>query len=674
MKRYAVILHIPLSLMMCFALEWMSRHSFSEAWLFVTERTGAFLYNSYLIFVVYLLSFIGKKRTFWRMLISAVFVTLGIINCIILFNRVSPFGFSDIGMVGDLLTMQNTNYFSWGQAIVSASAILGYIIYLIILFKITKPDESILSLPVRLCIILLSFISVIPLTYGLRKTGVLTSYFGNLAQGYSDYGYIYGFATSALDRGMTRPLGYSEKTIRSILRKSNDDETTLDPGDAPNIVVVLLESYFDVDEANFIICDEDPMPFFHYLEDNYSTGHMTAPVVGAGTCNTEFEVLTGMTCQFFGPGEYPQKTVFKDIKNCESAASVLKPLGYSSTAVHNYGGDFYSRKNAFSKMGFDRFICEETLDITDYTPMGSWPTDGILIQPTLDAMAATDGPDFVYTITVGTHGDYPGYEVIKDPAIGVITKGKTTAANYQWLYYINMLHNMDNWMQDYIMALNSTGEDTLVIMFGDHLPTIGHREREVKTRDLYQTKYVTWNNFGMKKKDADLYAYQVVAEYMDRLGIHEGNFFKYNQAKIAAGVKAGSDRYIYDLGTLQYDLLYGRRYLYGDGDPYPSTDIAMGMYDISIDRTYRFADRLYIYGDGFTRWSKVFVNDEKVDTTYMSGQVLSIDEKDIHDGDTIQVGHVGDSFMDNSSSVFQRSNSFMVTLPKNTVIAGGEYK
>ena len=345
--------------------------------------------NSYIIFVVYLLVFLGRKRTFWRMVISAFFVTLGIINCVILLNRVSPFGFSDIGLVGDLLTMQNTNYFSWGQAIVSLAAIGGYIVYLVILYRITKPEPAKLSFPIRAIIVTLAFISIAPITYGLRKADVLTSYFGNLAQGYYDYGYIYGFTTSALDRGMTKPIGYGKERIERIISQDDAGETTLDRENAPNIVVVLLESYFDVGEASFIRCSEDPMPFFHSLEKNYSTGHMTAPVVGAGTCNTEFEILTGMTCQFFGPGEYPQKTVLKEIDSCESAASVLKTLGYSSTAVHNYGGDFYSRRNAFSKMGFDRFICEETLDITDYTPMGSWPTDGILIQPTLDAMAAT---------------------------------------------------------------------------------------------------------------------------------------------------------------------------------------------------------------------------------------------------------------------------------------------
>ena len=674
MKEHALVLHIPLSLIMCFALEWMSRHSFSEALSFVMERPLAYLYNSYLIFVVYMLVFLGRKRTFWRMVISAFFVTLGIVNCIILLNRVSPFGFSDIGLIGDLLTMQNTNYFSWGQAIVSLFAIGAYIVYLVILYKKTEAEPVRFSLPIRTLIVALCLLSIAPVTYVLKKVDVLTSYFGNLAQGYYDYGYIYGFATSALDRGMTRPIAYSKQRIGHILDSDERaGETDLSAHGTPNIVVVLLESYFDVDEVSFIRCSEDPMPFFHSLEREYSTGHMIAPVVGAGTCNTEFEILTGMTCQFFGPGEYPQKTIFKEIESCESAASVLKTLGYSGTAVHNYGGDFYSRRNAFSKMGFDRFICEETLDITDYTPMGSWPTDDILIQPTLDAMAATGSPDFVYTITVGPHGDSPTKKIEDDPAIEVTCKGKTTDVTNRWEYYINRLHDMDNWMRDYISALDSTGEDTIVIMFGDHLPTMGLYEREVSTHDLYRTKYVTWNNFGMAKKDVDLYAYQVLAEYLGRLGIHEGNFFRYNQAKKAAGQDADSDMFLFNLAQLQYDLLYGKRYMYEDGNPYPGNgDITMGMYDISINRTYRYADRLYIYGDGFTKWSKVYVDGEKVDTEYKSGQVLTIDADSISDGNTITVCHVGDSFMDNSSEVFSTSNSFMVTLPHNEVIAGGE--
>ena len=653
LNKHALLTHIPLSLAMCFALEWMSQHSFMEAMNFVVNHTGAYLYNSFLIFSVYNLVFLTKRKTFLRMVISAVFVMLGIINCVILFNRVTPFGFTDLSMIGDLLTMQNTNYFTADQAAMSVAAIGVYALLMVRLFIKGAQQKPKYPFWLRLALVVFCFVTIPFSTRILQNNGVLTNYFGNLAQGYKNYGYLYGFATSILDRGMSKPKDYSDETVKSILKKTDMGENTIDEENLPNIVVVLLESYYDVSEADFIETSEDPMPFFHYLEENYSTGHCTVPVVGAGTCNSEFEVLTGMSCQFFGPGEYPQKTVLKQT-NVESVADILGEIGYGTHVVHNNGGNFYSRANAFSMMGFDTFTCKEMLDITDYTPLGSWPLDDILIPATMDAMNSTESSDFVYTITVGTHGDYPTYQVIEDPAIEVNAKGKTEEQNWQWEYYINMLHNMDTWMKNYVEALNSTGEDTLLIMFGDHLPTMGLTEEEIATGDLYQTKYVTWNNFGMEKEDMDLTTYQLVSEYLDRLGIHGGTMIDYNQYQTNAGVDASSDEYLEDLEMLQYDLLYGERYAYDQGDPYPSSDLIMGINDVVIDAAYLYGDKLHIYGDNFTKWSKVYVNGEKVTTSYESGQVLTISADSIENGDTICVCQVG-----SSSTIFRSSNDYM---------------
>ena len=653
LNKHALLTHIPLSLAMCFALEWMSQHSFMEAMNFVVNHTGAYLYNSFLIFSVYNLVFLTKRKTFLRMVISAVFVMLGIINCVILFNRVTPFGFTDLSMIGDLLTMQNTNYFTADQAAMSVVAIGIYALLMVRLFIKGAQQKPKYPFWLRLALVVFCFVTIPFSTRILQNNGVLTNYFGNLAQGYKNYGYLYGFATSILDRGMSKPKDYSDETVKSILKKTDMGENTIDEENLPNIVVVLLESYYDVSEADFIETSEDPMPFFHYLEENYSTGHCTVPVVGAGTCNSEFEVLTGMSCQFFGPGEYPQKTVLKQT-NVESVADILGEIGYGTHVVHNNGGNFYSRANAFSMMGFDTFTCKEMLDITDYTPLGSWPLDDILIPATMDAMNSTESSDFVYTITVGTHGDYPTYQVIEDPAIEVNAKGKTEEQNWQWEYYINMLHNMDTWMKNYVEALNSTGEDTLLIMFGDHLPTMGLTEEEIATGDLYQTKYVTWNNFGMEKEDMDLTTYQLVSEYLDRLGIHGGTMVDYNQYQTNAGVDASSDEYLEDLEMLQYDLLYGERYAYDQGDPYPSSDLIMGINDVVIDAAYLYGDKLHIYGDNFTKWSKVYVNGEKVTTSYESGQVLTISADSIENGDTICVCQVG-----SSSTIFRSSNDYM---------------
>lgn len=657
LNEYSLIEHIPLSLIMCFVMEWLSRHSFLEAWGFVVNHTGAYLYNSYLIFVCYSLCYLITRRTFVRMVVSAVFVALGITNCIILLNRVTPFGFTDLYMIGDLFTMQNTNYFTSDQAALAVTAIAIYSALMVRLFIKGKKLKPKFPYPVTLAFIIACFISVPFTTSALQGKGILSSYFGNLAQGYLDYGYLYGFSTSIFSRGMKEPIGYSEKNIQNIVEETKQGESTVDKENAPNVIVVLLESFYDVDECNFMETAEDPTPFFHYLEDNYSTGHLTVPVVGAGTCNSEFEVLTGMSCQFFGPGEYPQKTILKKT-DCESFASDLKKIGYGSHVVHNNGGNFYSRANAFSMMGFDTFQSKEMLDITEYTPMGSWPTDDILIDATVEAMDATDAPDFVYTITVEAHGDYPTEPVEEDSHVAITCENKTEEQTNMWQYYVDRLHNVDEFMQAYIEALDARGEDTLVIMFGDHLPTMGLTEKEVATGNLFKTKYITWNNFDMEKKDQDLTSYQLVAEYLDRLGIHEGTMTNYHQSKMAEGTKAGSLSYMKDLKELQYDLLYGERYAYNGEDKYPASDLVMGVKDIVIDRAYYFNGRLHVYGENFTKWSKVYVNGEKVSTEYQSGQHLTVKASAVNDGDTITVCQVG-----SSDTIFRESNQFTVVDP-----------
>ena len=659
--KYSFFMHIPLALALVFLMEWLSRHSFIEACGFVADHTGPYLFNSYCVFVALSIVFLSKRRGWWRVFISMFFIILGIINCVILLNRVSPFGYTDLYMISDLLTMQDSNYFSAEQAMLTVAALIIYVILMVIYVIKGPKKQNAKPFWQRLVLVLVLFASLYPSTLFLRQSGIMTSYFGNLAQGYLDYGYLYGFSTSVLDRGMSRPFGYSKSKIESILDKDSAYVQTLEvPSEddsMPNVVVMLLESFYDVSESDFLETSEDPIPYIHYLEENYSTGHCIVPVVGAGTCNTEFEVLTGLSCNFFGPGEYPQKTILKET-DVESYADVFSDLGYGTHVVHNNGGNFYSRANAFSMMGFDTFTSKELLDITDYTPLGNWPTDDILIDGTLDAMDSTEQTDFVYTITVEGHGSYPTYPVEEDPVIKVNAVGKTEEENYAWSYYINRIYNVDDFVQKYIEALDARGEDTLVIMFGDHLPTMGLTDEEVATGDLYKTKYFTWNNFGMEKIDEDLASYQLVSEFLNRLNIHTGNINAYHQTAMAEGKQYGTNDYMSDLKMLQYDIMYGDRYTYELGTEYGPSDLIMGVNDVVIDSAYFFNGRLHIYGDEFTKWSKVFVGDEMVSTKYESGQMLSIKASDVANGDTIKVCQMG-----SSNTVFRESNEYVVYDP-----------
>lgn len=657
LDKYALIFHIPLAMLLVLVNESLSRHSLIDGFGFIVNHPGAYLYNSYIIYVILLLVFLSPRRLFMRLVMMAVVILFGIINCIILNNRVTPFGFTDLAMVGDLLTMQNTKYFTAQQAGISLIAILIFVFLMVMLHMRGKKQQVKTKLWVRIVVCVVGFASLIPVTRVCQDTGVVQTYFGNLAQGYLDNGYAYGFAMSVVGRGMNEPSGYSEKTVEKIVNDTEKGDSTLGKV-KPNIIVVLLESCFDVDEYPALSYNQDPIPYFHELEKNYSTGHLTVPVVGAGTCNTEFEMLTGMSCKFFGPGEYPQKTILKK-RDCESTADVIKKLGYGTHVVHNNGGNFYSRANAFSQMGFDTFTSKELLDITDYTPLNTWPTDDILVGATKDALDSTKSPDYCYTITVGTHGDYPTEKVIKNPKIKVKVKGVDQGRQNQWEYYCNMLNNMDRFLKEYTDMLAKRGEPTLLICFGDHLPTMGLQNSDVKQHDIYQTKYITWNNFGMEKKDQDLTAYQLVSTYFDRLGIHGGTIVDYNQTMTERGISGKSQEYLKNLQILQYDLLYGKRYAYHGVDMYPASDLVMGILPVKIDRIYDYDDRLHIYGENFTPWSKVYVNGEKVNTTYESGQVLSINADGVTGGSTIVVNQLG-----SNNTIFRSSNEFQLKLPQ----------
>ncbi len=126
LDRHALLFHIPFALLLCFVIEAISRHSALDSLRFIVNEPVAYIYNSYIIFVFLTICFLTRRQAFVRILVAALFIAMGIANGIILLNRVTPFGFSDIGMIGDLLTMQNTGYMSKGESIVIIAAIVVF--------------------------------------------------------------------------------------------------------------------------------------------------------------------------------------------------------------------------------------------------------------------------------------------------------------------------------------------------------------------------------------------------------------------------------------------------------------------------------------------------------------------------------------------------------------------
>lgn len=637
-NKISLLLHFVLAFGINFLIEAISRHSAIKAVEYLSVSPRAFLFNTYMIFATFFIVYIVRRRVFTRIIISVLWLVLGIVNGYMLSVRVTPFNAQDLKVVGDAITMID-KYFSGIQGVLIISGIVIVIAWLVSMWKRGAIYQGKMYRIPAIIITAAAIWSIVPITDLMIEHRIVSDYFGNIAFAYEDYGLPYCFAASLFNTGIEKPGAYSEKVIDEIGQEGALLETSFDSKVKPNIILIQLESFFDTNEIEFFTTSEDPIPTFRYIMDNYTSGYFKVPSVGAGTANTEFEVLTGMNLRYFGPGEYPYKTILK-YQETESVASVLKEFGYGAHALHNNGGNFYSRADVFNNMGFDSYTSKEFMNVLQYTENG-WAKDDVLTQHILNSMDSTEQQDFVFCITVEGHGDYPEEAVIENPRIqveGMEDEGRTNA----WEYYVNHLYETDLFIKDLISELEKRGEPTVLIMYGDHLPTMGLEAKDLKSRYLYNTNYVVWDNMGLKEEDRNVPTYQLMSDVFEKLGIRSGIVFNYHQDK------RETRDYLKNLELLQYDMLYGENYIYGgkenayardEDDIFQMGILDVHLYDVqmNLDGTYSF------YGDNMTANSKIYVNGEKQSTKFLNNARIELREYELQEGDSIVVSQVGSS-------------------------------
>ena len=646
MNRFSLIFHALLACIINFVIEAISRHSVVAAWDYMTGTPLVFLYNAFMIFVTFSIVYLFKRRIFVRMIIGAIWVILGIANGYILLKRVTPFNAQDLKIAGDGIALIN-NYCNGFEVVVIAVGAVALLIWLISMWRrggqyAGKIHHIAALIGLIVCGVLYTFVTNIAI-----DKRVVSTYFGNIAFAYEDYGLPYCFSASLFNTGISEPNGYTKKAMAKIDKDGelNQTATSRSSDELPNIIVVQLESYFDVANAEFFTTSEDVCPNLHNLYQNYSNGYFKVPSVGAGTANTEFEVLTGMNLRYFGPGEYPYKTYSKKHPT-ESAATALASLGYGTHALHDNTGNFYSRANVFNNMGFDTFTSKEFMNVLQTTENG-WAKDEILTQHIMEAMDTTKQEDFVFTVSVQGHGNYPETQVIENPKIKV--EGiEDEALKNKWEYYVNQVYEMDQFVGDLIKAVEERNEPSVVVFYGDHLPTMGLKAEDLKSRYLYNTNYVIWDNIGLQKDDKNIPAYQLMSEVLNRLDIHSGTVFNYHQQR------KGTKNYLSDLELLQYDILYGKQYVYNGKAPITEGHMVMGIRNVSLSSIVPQLNSGYsLYGENFTKYSRVYVNGEKQKSSFLNNTRINLSETELKDGDVIQVGQVG-----SSDTIFRMSDKY----------------
>lgn len=649
---------VVLAIVLDIILEILGRHSFLDTMKYIVNEPMVFLYNCSIIFFTLTLALLMRKRVFGYGIISFAWLLCGITNCIVLGFRITPFSAIDMLMARNTITIID-KYFTVWQIVAIVAALFLALVAIIVLFLKSPTIQGNIYRVRTTVMIVATFCIVMLFTKIALNAQAISDNFANLATAYDKYGFVYCFSNSVVDVGIGEPDDYSEEKMLEI----KEELDTVKASGArfakkkPNVIVVQLESFMDPSYVKNLSFNMNPIPNFTKLKEECASGFLTMPAIGAGTANSEFEVLSGFDVAYFGAGEYPYKTVLGDT-TCETMATQLKKLGYSTHAMHNHAGTFYDRYIVYKNLGFDTFTPMEYMYDVEHTQK-NWEKDNVLTGEIMKTLKATENQDFIFTVSVQGHGRYPSeldYENYSYP-VKVTGTGSESLDN-EWTYYCNQLYEMDEFIGALIEELENFDEDVVLVMYGDHLPGFDLSDEDVENGNLYQTEYFIWSNMkNFSAKKEDIAAYDLSTKLFDVVG-----FEKSYMQKFRTLYSEEDEAYNDIIWNIQYDMLYGERYMYPDGWPYEPTDMQYGIEPISItDITEGDYQRLpenpeeapeqlhgyYIKGENFNECSFVWIDDGfKKDTIYIDRNTLFIPDIEFEDGEEICVAQVGDDSID----------------------------
>lgn len=626
--------------------ECLNTKSFIDGILFPAAHPYAYVMNVLLLWSVYSVCLLFRRRVF--VLGCALVLTMGlaVANCVVQMFRSTPLAAIDFSILRSMFKVL-PKYMKLWQIIAIAAALAGCVIALAVLFRKCKRHPR-RVLPALVCML------VPPVCFGVlysigEKTGCLPERISALTEDYRAYGFPYAFTRSVFDRGIDRPDTYTQEEMDEITEKLESVETEPETEPTagavadkkPNVIVLQLESFIDVNRMEGYTFSEDPVTCFAELKRTCPSGYLTVPSLGGGTANTEFEVLTGMCLSYFGAGEYPYKTCLQET-TCESMAYLLRNAGYTTHAIHDNTATFYDRNTVYPKLGFDTFTPLEYMENVTYNELG-WAEDKVLLDVITDTLDSTVGADFVFAVSVQPHGKYPTDYVSAADDITFTSPEPLTAEETSALtYYIREIHAVDTFLSALLDTLSAREEETLLVVYGDHLPSLSAVETVLQEASLFQTEYAIWYSGERKStvEDEDLAAYQLSAKVLPLCGVDDGII-----PRLHRGYK-GTEQYASMLEMVEYDMLYGERILYNGVEVYPEVQMRYGT-RTNAYTAKRMADgslEITAVGESLINtWTHVSCNGWQCDGTWDGARTITVPREEVPAIlDTVTIAQIAD--------------------------------
>jgi len=349
-------------------------------------------------------------------------------------------------------------------------------------------------------------------------------YFGQLGVGmeywytldyYERQGFITTFVAVAQDLPVDEPEGYSDESARELeaAYAATYDET-LGATEAraaaaeqfaeeqPTVICVMNETFADLSSLEGASWGYAGPERYASVDDALMGGELAVSVIGGGTCNSEFEFLTGIPLAYVGDGKYPYSLY--DLSDAPSVAEQLSALGYSTTAIHPNYATNWNRDRVYEMLGFDRFLTID--DFAGAEQFHSGVSDAETYDKVLELLEADDGPQFIFDVTMQNHSSYDQGNIGEVEQYAV--DGLSDYDNDRLSEYLACIEESDRALAELMAELEQLDRPVVLVFFGDHQPALSSIVADALYPDedpsslehslrTHETTYFVWANYDV---------------------------------------------------------------------------------------------------------------------------------------------------------------------------------
>ena len=499
---------------------------------------STFLLNVLWYYIIYVILLMIFNRIKWVLMVGNIFFYgAAVANYFVLAFRGNPITPADIYAVGTAMDVADHYVLTYDKAAIVATVILfGLCVAACKLesFKAFTIKKRLIAIVITAAVTVASSINLTKVD-DLAENGIKVNLF-NQQKGYLKNGYILSFLLNIQYTIVSQPDGYSAQKVDQIAsdyQVAKGKNTTLKQ--KPNVVVIMNETFSDLNVVNKIKTNKEVMPFINSLKENTIKGHMLVSVFGGGTSNSEYEFLTGNSVSSL-PLNGNAYTQFIKHK-VPSLASQLKEEGYDTMAFHPYKAHGWNRDTVYPLLGFDKFIDETSMNPNGEKFRG-WYSDSEDYNKIIDVFNKKKAgqPLFFFNVTIQNHGGY----YVKDPNFKEEIKIQDEKATDTANRYLSLIHESDRAFEKIINYFKNQKEPTIVVMFGDHQPKLpnsfyellyGKSLNSLSLKELqkkYTVPFIIWANYDI---DEATDVENVSANYLSSMMLEQTNLklSRYNE-------------------------------------------------------------------------------------------------------------------------------------------------